>query len=221
MDFPAELFPISWHVVAVFITLVALVSVVRGIKWREVLESESQLGLCFGLAVVMMFLWSLRAGVLPGLNLHLLGAMVACLLLGPRLAMCTLALSLIGLTVNGGIEWSAWPLNFVTMVLVPVLIANGFHRAVERFLPPHFFVFIFATAFAGSAVVILLNGLFVTVLLGLAGAYPWWKLMSDYLPFFLLLSFAEAWISGALTAAFVVYKPAWVAAFDDQKYLDK
>lgn len=221
MDFPADLFPLSWHVLAALITLIALGSAVRGVQWREVLESESKLGLGFGLAVVMTFLWSLRAGVLPGLNLHLLGAMVACLLLGPRLALCALSLSLTGLAINGGIEWAAWPLNFVTMVLVPVLLANGFHRAIERLLPSHFFVFIFVTAFAGSAAVILLSGLFVTSLLGLSGAYPWWKLMSDYLPFFLLLSFAEAWISGALTAAFVVYKPGWVAAFDDRKYLDR
>ena len=221
MDFPVELFPLSWHVVATLITLVALISAVRRTQWSEVLESESKLGVGFGLAVVLTFLWSLRAGVLPGLNLHLLGAMVACLLLGPRLALCALALSLTGLAINGGIEWAAWPLNFVTMVLVPVLLANGFRRVVERFLPRHFFVFIFVIAFAGSALVVLLSGLFVTSLLVLTGVYPWWKLMSEYLPFFLLLGFAEGWLSGALTAAFVVYKPAWVAAFDDQSYLDR
>ena len=39
------------------------------------------------------------------------------------------------------------------------------------------------------------------------------------LPFFLLVGFSEAWISGAVITLMVVYRPGWVAAFDDRRYL--
>ncbi|AUN94874.1 energy-coupling factor ABC transporter permease [Pseudazoarcus pumilus] len=219
MDLPFELFPLSWHVIAALLTLAALAVAARGIDWRALLASGVRLNLACGLAVVMALLWSLRAGVLPGLNLHLFGAMAACLLLGPRLALFALSLSLGGVAANGAIEWAAWPINFVVMVLVPVLCAHAIRRAVERLLPAHFFVFVFVMAFAGSGLVVLAGGAFATALLALSGAYPWWRLASDYLPYFLLLGFSEAWIGGAVTTMFVVYKPEWVAAFDDRRYL--
>ena len=41
-----------------------------------------------------------------------------------------------------------------------------------------------------------------------AGAYPADLLLSEYLPFFLLLGFAEAWLSGMALTLLVVYRPA-------------
>ena len=56
-------------------------------------------------------------------------------------------------------------------------------------------------------------------MLALSGAYSAEFLWSEYLPFFLLLGFSEAWISGAVITLMVVYRPDWVAAFDDRRYL--
>jgi len=62
-------------------------------------------------------------------------------------------------------------------------------------------------------------GFGVSVLLALAGAYPWDYLINDYFPYFLLLGFSEAWISGVVITLFVVYRPNWVLTFDDSRYL--
>ena len=40
-------------------------------------------------------------------------------------------------------------------------------------------------------------------LLILAGAYDWEYLASEYLPYFLLLGFSEAWLSGMLITMFI------------------
>jgi uncharacterized membrane protein len=40
-----------------------------------------------------------------------------------------------------------------------------------------------------------------------------------FLPFGLLLAWGEAFLSGLLTAIFVVYEPRWMATFDDSRYL--
>ncbi|MPN48256.1 hypothetical protein SDC9_195862 [bioreactor metagenome] len=73
--------------------------------------------------------------------------------------------------------------------------------------------------FAGSALTIMLQGLFASLALVVAGAYPLDFLLSDYLPYFLLLGFSEGWLSGALITVMVIYRPEWVAAFDDRRYL--
>ena len=40
-----------------------------------------------------------------------------------------------------------------------------------------------------------------------------------YLPYFLMLGFGEAWLSGIVITLLVVYKPGWVASFDDRRFL--
>jgi uncharacterized membrane protein len=55
--------------------------------------------------------------------------------------------------------------------------------------------------------------------LWLAGVYPADMLFSDYLPAYILLGFAEAWLNGAAITMMVVYYPHWVGSFDDSRYL--
>ena len=52
-----------------------------------------------------------------------------------------------------------------------------------------------------------------------AAVYSASTLLDDYLPYYLLLGFAEAWLNGALITLMVVYVPHWVGSFDDRRYL--
>jgi len=158
MNFPATLFPSAWHWVAAILSVVVLFRVAVGAPWRR-LATNTQRNLLFGLAIALALLWSMKAGVRPGLNLHLMGAMAATLALGPHFAVLSMAIALTALAANGGIAWDAWPINFVLMVLVPVGAARLLQRVVEATLPSHFFIFIFVLSFAGSAVVVVLQGL--------------------------------------------------------------
>jgi len=90
---------------------------------------------------------------------------------------------------------------------------------VLRLLPRHFFVYIFINGFFGSALTVFGVGLAATLMLVIAGAYEWDYLATEYLPYFLLLGFSEAWLSGMLITLFVIYRPNWVATFDDSSYL--
>lgn len=63
-------------------------------------------------------------------------------------------------------------------------------------------------------------GFSVTVFLALAGAYEWEYLINEYFPYFLLLAFSEAWLSGMVITLFVIYRPDWVVTFSDSRYLD-
>lgn len=218
MNLPASLFPSTWHWIAAVLALLVLYQSVLKAPWKR-LKQGTQLNLLLGFVVGLGLTWSLKAGVKPGLNLHMLGAMVVTLTLGTRLAIIALALTLGVITINGSVEWQAWPINFILMGVLPVMIAHGIHRFVVRFLPAHFFVFIFVVGFAGSALTIMSQGMITTVAMALSGAYPTAFLINEYLPYFLLLGFAEGWLSGALITVMVVYRPEWVVAFDDRRYL--
>ena len=102
-----------------------------------------------------------------------------------------------------------------------MLVGRFYFRLVERWLPKHFFVYIFINAFIGAAAVVLVQGVVASMMLFAAGAYPADLLLSEYLPFFLLLGFAEAWLSGMALTLLVVYHPEWVASFDDRSYLNQ
>jgi uncharacterized membrane protein len=56
--------------------------------------------------------------------------------------------------------------------------------------------------------------------LAMAGAYQSDFLLYEALPFYFLLSWSEAFTSGLLIAILVVYRPHWVASFDDARYLN-
>ena len=71
----------------------------------------------------------------------------------------------------------------------------------------------------GAALTVVFQGLVAAGALWLAGAYSLEMLTTEYLPYFALLGFAEAWLSGAFITLFVVYKPEWVHTFDDARYL--
>lgn len=218
MNFPATLFSPAWHWVAGILSVVVIFRVLIGAPWRR-LATNTQRNLLFGLAVSLALLWSMKAGVRPGLNLHLMGSMAATLALGPHFAVVSMGIALTALATNGGIEWAAWPINFVLMVIVPVGFARVLQRLIEATLPSHFFIFIFVLSFMGSALVVVLQGLVACLAMVAGGAYPFEFLLSEYLPYFILLGFSEAWISGAVITLLVVYRPEWVWAFDDKRYL--
>ena len=105
------------------------------------------------------------------------------------------------------------------MGAVPVAVSWGILRAVERWLPAHLFVYLFVAAFFGAAAALLATGLAASTLLGAAGVYSFDYLGAEYIPWLLLMAWAEAFTTGAAITLMVVYRPEWVATFDDARYL--
>jgi len=186
--------------------------------WKRLAASE-QSNLWLGMIVLLVLVWSMKAGVKPGLALHLLGANVFTLAFGPHLAFIGLSLVTLGITLNGGGGILAYAINALLLGGFSVLISSQLFLRLSRVLPKHFFVFIFVNAFLCAGLVILSVGLASCLLLGLAGAYSWAYLFEEHFPYYLLLAFSESWLSGMVVTLFVVYRPQWVASFDDSSYL--
>jgi len=218
VNLPDTLLGEGWYWAAWAVWLPLFARSLLKAPWGRLRDSE-QLNVWLGMIVLLTLIWSLKAGVKPGLSMHLLGATVFTLSFGPHLAFVGLSLVLLGITLNGAGGFLAYAINALLMAGVSVWLSQAMYRLVVRFLPRHFFVYIFVNGFFAAALTVIGVGMVATLLLVVAGAYPLDYLVAEYLPYFLLLGFSEAWLSGMVMTLFVVYRPAWVGTFDDASYL--
>jgi len=220
VNLTSQAFSTTWLVLTALVALALLGRAIARAPWAQ-LREPLRLHAWFGAVVVLGLLWTMNAGVREGLNLHLVGATAATLMFGPELALLAMALVLGVAVLNGSVEWQTLGINLLLSAVVPILFTHGLHRWCERWLPANYFVYIFVQAFAGSGVGVVLVGTSATAVLALAGAYPLVVLLEEYLPFFLLLAFSEAWLGGMALTLMVIFRPEWVATFDDTRYLTR
>lgn len=222
MNFTDGVFPALWAQLAFLPYALLMLWAVRSAPWKRLADNE-QLHVWLATIVALTLVWSLKAGAKPGLHLHLIGATAFTLMFGRQLAIVGLSVVLAAVTFNAALKgvagWQAYALNALALIVVPVFVAHAIWRFTERFLPPNIFVFFFVAAFFGGALTTLASGLFSGLMFWAAGVYSAELLFSDYLPFFILLGFAEAWLNGAAITLMVVYFPRWVGSFDDRRYL--
>jgi len=205
-----------WAAWAVWVPL--FVRSVWRAPWRR-LADATQLNVWLGMVVILTLVWSLKAGVKPGLDLHMLGATLFTLSFGPHLAFVGLCLVTAGITLNGAADPFPFAANALLMAGVGVGLSQLCYQVFSSIFPKHFFVYIFVNGFFGAALTIIGVGFSATLLLAVAGVYQLEYLLGEYLPYFLLLAFSEAWLSGMVITLFVVYRPDWVGTFEDSRYL--
>lgn len=217
MNLPDGLLNDAWTIAAWLLFVPFALYTARRAPWR-LLADGKRLNVWLGLIVVLLLLWGMSVGVKPGLALHLLGATVFMLCFGWALAFLGLCLVLAGITLNGAAGWHAFALNALLMGGVGVAISHAIHRLAFRYLPRHFLVYVFAGGFFASALAVVVVAVVSSAFLAFDGVYAIDYLLSEYLPYFLLLGFAEAWLSGMAMTLFVVYRPNWVSTFEDELY---
>lgn len=194
----------AWLLLAILLAATALPALRAAHRYRS----------AAAVAVVLLAAaWSLNAapdnGQLAGMSYHLLGMNLAALMVG-LLLFPSLLISDAG--------WQAYPFNALALLLPPLAVNLSFRALVDR-LPANIFVFIFLNGFIGSAAAMLLTGAVLTGVLDRTGAFSDGVMWGSAFPVFFLLSWAEAFISGAATAIFVALKPHWINTFDDGRYL--
>jgi uncharacterized membrane protein len=218
MNFTVAGFPTWWMWACGGLVLACAADLALHARWRSLLDT-TRLNLWLGTIVALMLLWSIRAGLRPGLDFHLLGASACALMFGARLGLAAIAAVALGSAAAGSLEWTSLPLNLLVMGATPVMVSTAVLRAVERWLPSHFFVYIFGVAFFGAALAMAASGCVACILLALSGRFTPEFLLTEYLPWYLLMAWAEAFLTGAAITLMVVYRPGWVVTFDDRRYL--
>lgn len=218
MNFPDGLLPAPWLWLGHLLYWPLLAYAVRRAPWYHLRDSES-LNVLLGAVVALILVWTMQAGFVQGLNLHLLGATLLTLMFGWQFAFLCVSLVLLGATATGEGGWLVFPVNGLLLAALPVLVSHGIYRFADRRLPNHFFIYIFLCAFFGAAVAMGAVGLVSTLVLQLAEVYSFEYIHYNYLRYFPLLMFPEAFITGMIMTLLVVYCPRWVSTFDDARYL--
>lgn len=119
---------------------------------------------------------------------------------------------------RGG-DWTGAGATWLLAAWVPVAVADALRRAADRWAPRNVFTFIFLAGFLAPGAAYVATVAVASAAHAAAGTAPWERLAEGFLPFGLLLGWGEAFLSGVLTAIFVVYEPRWMATFDDARYL--
>ena len=176
--------------------------------------------LCLGGAIVLVPLWTLRAGLHEGLEIHFLGLTSLTLLLGWRLALLAPCLTLLLLAYFGVIPWptsagrpsSASPCRWPPAGCCfwgagPGCLATSSSTCSWR----HF----------SGALSISAKVLASALLMGVSGTYSWHTISADYLSIWPLLLFPEALLNGMTMTLLAVYRPHWVNTFFDREYLGR
>ena len=171
-------------------------------------------------ALVFALLWRIKAGILTGLDLHILGITAATLILGWRLAILSSLLASALLFSFGQVSFNLLPVQILIGAFIPILLSYLSFVVCYHYLPKHFFVYIFVCAFitAGfiACIKISLGALFYFAL----GQYNWQELADNYVYLSAIIWFPEAMLNGMAITILITYRPHWVKTFYDKDYLD-
>lgn len=110
-------------------------------------------------------------------------------------------------------------MNGLIMGAVPILFTRVMLYLCQRWLPHHFFIYIFINAFLVGGLSLLLAGLGSATLQYLAAIHDANTILRNYLQIIPLLMFGEGFINGGAMSLLVAYRPHWVATFHDRWYL--
>ncbi len=215
MQFLSGGLPQPVFLVAHLVWLAVLGIAVFAAPWSRMRNNEAS-HVWLGAIVAVSLLWSIGAEV-QGLRLHLLGATILTLLFDWPLALVALAAAAAAATAIGPSGWQTYSLHALVAGALPVASSRAVLRLAERLLPRHLFVYLFVAAFFSGGLAMLASGCAAMLLQAAAGV----RIGDDAPAMWLLLAFGEATLTGMIVTLAVVYKPHWVATFDDTLYLGK
>lgn len=173
----------------------------------------------FAACAAVFLLWQLKINLTHGLSIHLLGATALTLMFRWQVAVLSNALIVLGITLTSSADFQAFALNGLLTGVLPVAISYSIWRLNERYLPANYFVYIFIAAFLAAALSILAVGFASYQLLILLDNQLSIEMLDEYLLSFVPIMYPEAFLTGAVISIFVIYKPEWIATFDDSRYL--
>jgi uncharacterized membrane protein len=218
VDLTPVTFSLAWEVAGWAMALPLLAWAAYTAPWKRLYGGELFHIWCAAI-VCAILLWTIEATVDNAFTFHLLGVAGFTLVTGPQLALLGMAVAVpLHVAVHGG-HWPSLGLGFVTMAAIPVATAWAVNVLAQRRLPPNFFVYIFVCTFFGAAIAMGAGGLAAAYVLALGAGLSPSRVFGEYVPYLLYLASGEAMLTGMVLTLMVVYRPRWVASFDDARYL--
>ena len=218
MDLSAVVLPASWTLAAWVLALPLFSWAVFAAPWPRFASSEA-VHVWYGSILAVTLLWTMRATVGTDFVFHLLGTTALALTSGGPLALIGGAVVVALTTLIHDAPVANAALVWLLEIALPVGVALATLRTGERLLPANFFVYIFSAAFFGAALAFCMAGLAGAAVLVAGAGDDAGLIFGEYVPYLFVLAFGEATLTGMLVTLAVVYRPHWVATFDDGRYL--
>ena len=170
---------------------------------------------CLGIALALLPLWYLKAGVHPGLEMHFLGLTAATLMVGWRLSLMIGLANLLLLATWQGSSIAQLGVEGLLGVALPIAISMGILQAYRRYSVAHFFAYIFVCGFLTAALAMLGRHLALGVFYLLDGQHSPHAVLDDYLNLWPLMLFPEALLNGMAVTLMATYRPQWLDSFKE------
>lgn len=221
MSFSEGLLSSFWLWGCGLVYLTGLGFALRHAPWNVLQANRRLQHVLYGATALLMVMWSMRAGISPGLGIHFLGLTVMTLVFGWDLAIISASVALVGMVLIGKESWEGIFVNGVCSVLLPVLATYLIFRYVDRKMPKNFFIFLFVCGFFGAGISSAVAGLSTSAILVLDGVYDLQKIVHEYVRYLPLIMFPEGLLNGIFLTGMLVFHPDWVRTFDAGVYIDK
>lgn len=220
MNIPEQLLSESSQLLSGIGFVSLLIYAIKTAKWKSIFAKENiQQHIWFIATIILIFIWNIKTGIKPALSFHLLGATILTLMFEWQLASISLIFVIISSIFIGNLGFKSLPMNALLLSFLPCLLSYLIYKISDKFLHNNVFTYIFVNGFLGSAVTLYAVGISITFFLGTTTAYSFQYLTEEYLPYYMLMGWSEAFLTGISITLMVVYKPLWISTFDDNRYL--
>ncbi|EAR63027.1 energy-coupling factor ABC transporter permease [Neptuniibacter caesariensis] len=220
MGFSEGLVNSYWLFGSAVVYIFVLFAAFKSAPWRVILQNRILQHMLFGATALLMALWSMRAGISPGLEIHFLGMTVMTLVFGWDLAVISASIVLVGMAIISKESWDGLFVNGVCSVLLPIAATYLVLKFTERKLLKNFFVFLFVCGFIGAGISTAVSGMATSMVLVIDGVYDLNKIYHEYIRYLPLIMFPEGLMNGIFLTGMLVFHPDWVRTFDAKGYID-
>lgn len=207
----------QWLITAVLFAMI-LLKAVRSVDWPALRRDNALQHSFFGAAVILGFVWQLRAGISPGLAIHIFGITVITLMLGWALAVLAGLLALVITVITGREPLLMFAANGLITVMVPALVSHGIMLWERRRNFRNFFAYIFFCGFFGAGLSVAAAGIVMCLMLWSSGTYSFAELVHEYLRYLPLFMIPEGFINGTFVTGLMVFHPDRLSTLDQSRY---
>ncbi|MDZ7748912.1 MAG: hypothetical protein U5K43_08735 [Halofilum sp. (in: g-proteobacteria)] len=178
--------------------------------WEELFLSPARSHRLGIVAVGLMLLWWLRAGITAGLGVHFLGMTAATLVLGWPLALIAGLAPVLGAAATGLEAWGAVGVTGFLTPALPVFVTAGVLHALRRWLPEHPFVDLLGAAFLGGVAAGLVARGSIAAFLVIADVRAPAVVLDQSWVIVLLTALPEGVVNGTIVSLLFAWNPDWL-----------
>ncbi|MDX1560020.1 MAG: energy-coupling factor ABC transporter permease [Marinobacter sp.] len=218
MGMTENLLSTSQWIITLLLFLVILVRALRSIDWQAFRKDNALQHSFFGAAVVLGFVWQLRAGISPGLAIHIFGITVITLMLGWALAVLAGLMALVITVITGREPLIMFAANGLITVMVPAIVSHGIMLWERRRDFRNFFAYIFFCGFFGAGISVAAAGTVMCLMLWTSGVYTFDELVHEYIRYLPLFMIPEGFVNGTFVTGLMVFHPDRLTTLDQRRY---